>query len=251
MGAGAARARGDGARGVESYRRPRLHVPHRSGRRAVCGCGRRTVHAAGLRALLVYVREFNLAYRYYPRREHMLRWIGGRLHTEEMLADPKVLAGLGLNQREVRFLADRPVLGSGLALLPALSRQLQQRIPSVRRRIERARHAVDHRAVQEGWRVGGGARLHRRAGVGAAGRLACGHPQAARGAAVATQGVSPRRRQPDIDGHVRGAAGRSPSPRIARDRASSTGEAEYASAIGSAAKRVASKPTIWSRRFPR
>ncbi len=49
-----------------------------------------------------YVREFNLAYRYYPRREKMLRWIGGRLHTEEMLADPKVLAGFGLNQREVR-----------------------------------------------------------------------------------------------------------------------------------------------------
>ena len=24
-----------------------------------------------------YVREFDLAYRYYPRREHMLRWIGG------------------------------------------------------------------------------------------------------------------------------------------------------------------------------
>jgi monoamine oxidase len=55
-----------------------------------------------------YVREFELAYRSYPRRERMLRWIGGRLHTEEMLADPKVLAGLGLNQREVRFLANRP-----------------------------------------------------------------------------------------------------------------------------------------------
>ena len=55
-----------------------------------------------------YVREFNLAYRYYPRREQMLRWIGGRLHTEEMLADPKVLAGFGLNQREVRYLADHP-----------------------------------------------------------------------------------------------------------------------------------------------
>ena len=37
-----------------------------------------------------YVREFDLAYRYYPRREHMLRWIGGKLYTEEMLADPKV-----------------------------------------------------------------------------------------------------------------------------------------------------------------
>jgi monoamine oxidase len=55
-----------------------------------------------------YVREFNLAYRYYPRREQMLRWIDGRLHTEEMLADPKVLAGFGLNQREVRHLAEHP-----------------------------------------------------------------------------------------------------------------------------------------------
>jgi monoamine oxidase len=55
-----------------------------------------------------YVREFDLAYRYYPRREKMLRWIGGRLHTEEMLADPKVLTGFGLNQREVQYLAEHP-----------------------------------------------------------------------------------------------------------------------------------------------
>ena len=55
-----------------------------------------------------YVREFNLAYRYYPRREHMLRWINGRLHTEEMLADPKVLSGFGLNQRELDYLATHP-----------------------------------------------------------------------------------------------------------------------------------------------
>lgn len=55
-----------------------------------------------------YVREFNLAYRYYPRRERMLRWINGKLHTEEMLADPKVLSGFGLNQREIDFLATHP-----------------------------------------------------------------------------------------------------------------------------------------------
>jgi monoamine oxidase len=55
-----------------------------------------------------YVLEFDLAYRYYPRRERMLRWIGGRLCTEEMLADPKVLAGFGLNQREIDYLATRP-----------------------------------------------------------------------------------------------------------------------------------------------
>jgi monoamine oxidase len=55
-----------------------------------------------------YVREFDLAYRYYPRRERMLRWIGGRLCTEEMLADPKVLGGFGLNQREIDYLATHP-----------------------------------------------------------------------------------------------------------------------------------------------
>ena len=51
-----------------------------------------------------YVEEFKLPYLYYPRREHVLRWIGGTIHTEEMLADPKVLAGFGLNQREIEYL---------------------------------------------------------------------------------------------------------------------------------------------------
>src|SRR5262245_12800539 len=55
-----------------------------------------------------YVREFNLPYVYYPRREHLLRWIGGRMYTAEMLADPKVLAELGLNKREVEFLTEHP-----------------------------------------------------------------------------------------------------------------------------------------------
>jgi monoamine oxidase len=38
----------------------------------------------------------------------MLRLINGRLYTEEMLADPKVLAGFGLNQREADFLSQEP-----------------------------------------------------------------------------------------------------------------------------------------------
>ncbi len=50
-----------------------------------------------------YVNEFALPYRYYPRREHVLRWINGTLHTEEMLADPAVLQRLGLNQREIDY----------------------------------------------------------------------------------------------------------------------------------------------------
>lgn len=50
-----------------------------------------------------YVEEFDLPYRYYPRREHILRWIGGKIHTEEMLADPRVLEGFGLNRREIEY----------------------------------------------------------------------------------------------------------------------------------------------------
>ncbi len=52
-----------------------------------------------------YVNEFQLAHRYYPRREHLLRFIGGRMYSPEMLADPKVLEGFGLNRREVAYLA--------------------------------------------------------------------------------------------------------------------------------------------------
>jgi len=55
-----------------------------------------------------YVREFDLPHLYYPRREHLLRWIDGRMYTQEMLADPKVLAGLGLNRREIEFLGQHP-----------------------------------------------------------------------------------------------------------------------------------------------
>lgn len=55
-----------------------------------------------------YVREFNLQYLYYPRREHLLRWIGGRMHTPEMLADRTVLSGMGFNRREIDYLATHP-----------------------------------------------------------------------------------------------------------------------------------------------
>jgi monoamine oxidase len=55
-----------------------------------------------------YVREFNLQYVYYPRREHLLRWIGGRMYTPEMLSDRKVLEGFGLNRREVDYLTRHP-----------------------------------------------------------------------------------------------------------------------------------------------
>jgi monoamine oxidase len=55
-----------------------------------------------------YVKEFNLKYLYYPRREHLLRWIDGRMYTPEMLADPKVLESFGLNSREIEFLRTHP-----------------------------------------------------------------------------------------------------------------------------------------------
>ena len=55
-----------------------------------------------------YVREFNLPFLYYPRREHLLRWIDGRMYTPELLADPKVLGELGLNRREIEFLGQHP-----------------------------------------------------------------------------------------------------------------------------------------------
>ena len=51
-----------------------------------------------------YVREFDLAHRYYPRRERILRWLGDTMYTPEMLADPKVLDGFGLNRREVDYI---------------------------------------------------------------------------------------------------------------------------------------------------
>jgi monoamine oxidase len=55
-----------------------------------------------------YVNEFKLPHRYYPRRENILRFIGGKMYSPEMLADPTVLAGFGLNRREVEHLATHP-----------------------------------------------------------------------------------------------------------------------------------------------
>lgn len=52
-----------------------------------------------------YVEEFNLTALPYPRRDKMLRFIGGKMYTEEMLADRNVLAKLGFNQRETAYLA--------------------------------------------------------------------------------------------------------------------------------------------------
>jgi monoamine oxidase len=56
-----------------------------------------------------YVEEFALtALPYRKRRQNMMRLIDGKLHSEEMLADPKVLSGLGFNAREIAFLGREP-----------------------------------------------------------------------------------------------------------------------------------------------
>jgi monoamine oxidase len=55
-----------------------------------------------------YVREFNLPYLQDHRRDHMLRRIGDRLYSEQQLADKKVLASFGFNQREIDYLSQHP-----------------------------------------------------------------------------------------------------------------------------------------------
>ncbi len=55
-----------------------------------------------------YVREFGLTPLYYPRREHLMRFIRAKMRSEEELADPKVLSGFGLSRRESDYLARHP-----------------------------------------------------------------------------------------------------------------------------------------------
>ncbi len=52
-----------------------------------------------------YAREFGLELLPYPRRDGESRYIDGKLYTEEMLTDRKVLGGLGFNDREAEFLS--------------------------------------------------------------------------------------------------------------------------------------------------
>jgi monoamine oxidase len=55
-----------------------------------------------------YVNELGLTALPYPRRQNILRLVDGQLRTEEMLADPTVLASLGFNRREIDFLGREP-----------------------------------------------------------------------------------------------------------------------------------------------
>src|SRR5215469_1475384 len=55
-----------------------------------------------------YVREFNFSPLYYPHRENMMRFINGKRYTDEDLANPQILSGFGLNQREIDYLRQHP-----------------------------------------------------------------------------------------------------------------------------------------------
>ena len=55
-----------------------------------------------------YAEEFGLEVLRYPRRENMLRRIDGAFYSEEMLADPAVLARFGFNPRERKYLSEHP-----------------------------------------------------------------------------------------------------------------------------------------------
>ncbi len=52
-----------------------------------------------------YVKEFELPFLPYPRRPKVNRFINGKMYPPETLADPRVLATLGLNQKEIEYLA--------------------------------------------------------------------------------------------------------------------------------------------------
>lgn len=70
----------------------------------------------GYERLLEYAADFGLTLVPYPNAEGAwlpygsddLRMVGGKRHTNRMLADPATLSGLGFNSREIRFLSRRP-----------------------------------------------------------------------------------------------------------------------------------------------
>ena len=55
-----------------------------------------------------YVAEFKLPAVEYPRRKDLIRFMDGKMYTEEMLADREVLKGFGFNRKEVDFLTQNP-----------------------------------------------------------------------------------------------------------------------------------------------
>ncbi|MBI3882342.1 MAG: FAD-dependent oxidoreductase [Verrucomicrobia bacterium] len=59
----------------------------------------------GYELFRAYAKKFGLKLLPYRRRDNLLRFIDKKPYTEEQLADRRVLAGFGFNQREVDFLA--------------------------------------------------------------------------------------------------------------------------------------------------
>ena len=55
-----------------------------------------------------YIEEFDLPAIEYPRRKDTIRFINGKMYTEEMLADRNVLKGFGFNRKEVDYLTQNP-----------------------------------------------------------------------------------------------------------------------------------------------
>lgn len=55
-----------------------------------------------------YIDEFDLPVIPYPRRDHMVRYLGGKPYTEEMLADRALLRKFELNQKEIDYLVHHP-----------------------------------------------------------------------------------------------------------------------------------------------
>ena len=52
-----------------------------------------------------YVQEFNLTALPYPRRNHMMRVLQGKMYSEDDLQSPNILKTLGFNQKEIQFVA--------------------------------------------------------------------------------------------------------------------------------------------------
>jgi monoamine oxidase len=78
-----------------------------------------------------YVDEFKLTVIPYPNAEgseaapngHVLKMIGGKFYTEEMLKDPAVLTKFGFNDKEVKFLSQNPSYAlSSLYIKPYLAK---------------------------------------------------------------------------------------------------------------------------------
>jgi monoamine oxidase len=85
----------------------------------------------GYERFFEYVQEFGLKAIPYPNAEgseaaknaHVLKMIGGKYYTEEMMKDPAVLAKFGFNEKEVKFLSQNPSYAlSSLYINPYLSK---------------------------------------------------------------------------------------------------------------------------------